>query len=230
MSILDDIAKQINYDSIPFGYPVIPYEDIATSDTYGRKLILPDDVLPTFSAMSGKGPTKPRLVTVTDDGYVNVNLAANTANVGAGGGGGTGSITPVAMTTESREGYNVGSVGGPISLGGSIPGSLVALYGFSCAWYYNYSVGNAAPLGNLSFYISDGVQTTVVHLCRFGVARNNFTADNGPPWITGQEQTCMYPIPIDGASWPSNTGLFIRANGDLINISVSATIWYKKGP
>lgn len=230
MTTLDDITRQINFDTIPIQYPLIPYDDISAYGTYGRRLLVPDDILPTISALSGKAPSKPRLVTVTEDGYVNVNLAANSANVASGGGGGGSGVSPVKMTCAARDTYNTGGVGGPLNLGGSIPGPVLALYGFSCAWWYNFTPGNTIPLGNLRFYISDTSETTIIHLCRFGVSRNNFTADNGPPWETGEEQTIMFPVPVDGTSWPDTTALFIRANGDLINVNVSATIWYLKGP
>lgn len=221
MTLIDDIIKQLNLDTIPIRYPVVPYEDLVAEDTYGRRLLIPDDIPPTLSAMSFKGPTKPRLATGTDDGALNVNIHATEVPIGGAGGSG---ITPVKMYHDRGESVSTGSVGGPADVK-SLSHDLNVLYGVQVAWYYHFTPGNAIPNGNLRFYISDESETTVFQVGRFAASRNDFTADNAPPWI-GAEQVTMFPIPVDGTTWTTKAGLILKVNGDLANVFVSGTVFY----
>lgn len=72
----------VDFTQIPLGNDaLLALDDLNAASGYNRNLILPDDLPPILSLPQIQGPIKPRLVTGTDDGAVNVNVV----NASSGG-------------------------------------------------------------------------------------------------------------------------------------------------
>lgn len=203
------------FDYLELLYNPIPYADLGAQETYGRHLVMPQDLPPMLAVLSAKSAQGARALTTDTSANLNVNLAGNSAGVGGGGGGGGG-----AQIYQSTSWTGVGFSGSGQTLG-TTTGMPTLILGLAVG----VSVGEpwVDISGRYEFWIQGNGDANQVHLAMLE-AQTYWDTKN---YVWSGHAEVYLPVPIDAKkTWPASTAVSVKGTSEISGSLCSGSLQY----